>query len=68
MDGMIEKLGILNIKEWDNFLDQMIKQAENVLKKYDKLGHMSFVEEEEFMKEKERVVQLLSDNLKHFGW
>ena len=55
-------------EEWDNFLNQLLKRVENIILNYKRLDDMTIEEQEEFMKEKTKVVQLVSDNLNDFGW
>ena len=55
-------------KEWDNFLEQLLLRTEKVIHNYDRLTELSLEEEEEVMKEKEKVVQIIADNFKNFGW
>lgn len=55
-------------KEWDNFLEQLLQRIEKVILNYNRLAELSLEEEEDVMKEKEKVVQIIADNLKNFGW
>ena len=55
-------------KEWDNFLNQLIKRTEKVLVDYERLYEMEADEEARFTKEKQEVIQLICDNIKDFSW
>ena len=56
------------VRGWDAFLEGIIARTEKVLLNHQKMAHMNLDEEEEFVKEKSKVVQIIADNLSDFGW